>query len=195
MAIGSNYTQKDRDEFYRRARQHSNAMNSLGEMRGEMRVQSFDNAYARFKYAQMQRDDIQLEDGRRREVEAQADVDGALAQSSNFMGDVFTGGAQRNLDEAYEAAEASKWKQALRQFGTAGVKVGWEGVKDASIGLVAGGLKLASKGAKLGKKVTSALGQGGEALETASRARAVKAGENFDKAREVREAYSDSRRG
>lgn len=175
------YTQQDREEFYRRARLHGNGMNSLGEMRGEMRVQSFDNAYARFKYAQMQRDQIQLEEGRRLECQAQADYDGALAQASNFIGDVFCGGAQRNLDDAYEAAEAGRWKQAAQQFATAGVKVAWEGVKEAGVGMLARGLNLAATSGKLGNRAKTMLGSG-KACKLAQK------GESLHKAEEVHQA-------
>ena len=175
------YTQHDRDEFYRRAQMHGHGMNSPGENRGEKRGESLHKAFAPFQKAQKQRDQLQLEEGRRLEVEAQADCDGALAQASNFLGDVFCGGAHRNLEDACTAAESGRWKQATQQFAIAGAKVAWEGVKEVGVGMLARGVNLAATSGKLGKRANTVLGSG-KACKLAQK------GESLHKAHEVSEA-------
>lgn len=81
------------------------------------------NDYAKTKLQQLRRDDISIEGSKADTANAQADFYGSAAEGTNFVGDVVTLGAHRNLGAAYDAAHEGDLKAFAAESGKFGLKV------------------------------------------------------------------------
>ena len=86
--------------------------------RAELVRQAPHNPYARQQLQGARRTDVSLESSRSSTTQAEADVYQSCADATNFVGDVFTAGAHRNIPEMHQALA----DRDLRKFAIANVK-------------------------------------------------------------------------
>jgi len=130
-------------EFYRRTRADGFP---TAEWNYDVALEAYsiDNEFARRELALRRRDRIKLEEGVAAQALAQADTYQACADAANVVGDVAAGGAQRNLQKAYEAAgKGHLVKASIETFKAAGhvaleatVSKPMEALKLARLGLL-----------------------------------------------------------
>lgn len=81
------------------------------------------NEYAKAKLQQLRRDDMAIEGSKAATANAEADFYGSAADGTNFVGDVVTLGAHRNVGGAYDAARDGDLKKFAAESGKFGLKV------------------------------------------------------------------------